>query len=394
VPSGAARDELLAPYTSLRVGGPAARLTVVRSDAQLVAALAGCERRDARSLLLLGGGTNVVVADGGFGGDVLVLDGGRIEQRDVGRDEVEFVVDAGASWDEFVAGTVRAGCAGVELLSGIPGRAGAAPIQNIAAYGQQVCDVITSIDVIDRETLAVDVVRADDARFGFRTSRFKHDWRDRFVVARLRLRLPRASAAPPEPSTYGDIERYFARSGGTPTDVADRRRAVLAVRKMKSMVLDPDDPDARSAGSFFLNPLVPAALADELVRAFASAGLDVEYLEGRRRPAEGWRRIPAAFVLRYSGFNAGDRWGPVKLSDKHVLAITTTDGATATDVWMLANHLRERAFEATGIELEYEPTFIGNFPEYDPTVFAKRYRYTRAAQPEPAWLAHQRADRA
>ena len=214
----------------------------------------------------------------------------------MGESEVELVVDAGVEWDDFVAQAVEMGCRGVEMMSGIPGRVGAAPLQNIAAYGQQVCDVIEAVGVIDRQTLEESGLGVDECEFGFRTSRFKRDWRDRFVVTHVRFRLPLASSSPPKPSTYVDVERYFERTGLSPTDLAARRQAVLDIRRSKSMVLDPDDPMTRSVGSFFVNPEVPVELARELTERFKTMGLRVQYLEGkakaapRRRVASGSRR--------------------------------------------------------------------------------------------------------
>ena len=307
--------------------------------------------------------------------------------------EVEFVVDAGVEWDHFVAQAVGMGCGGVEMMSGIPGRIGAAPLQNIAAYGQQVCDVIESVGVIDRQTLEEQELSVDECEFGFRTSRFKRDWRDRFVVTHVRFHLPSAEASPPKPSTYVDVERYFERTGLSPTDLGARRQAVLDIRRSKSMVLDPDDPMTRSVGSFFVNPEVPIKLARELTERFKTIGLRVQYLEGKAKTApDGSRqRVPAAHLLRSSGFRPGDRWGPVGLSERHVLALVTHDGATASDVWQVANFLRQRVLESTGVELQNEAVFIGEFPDFDLDAFLARYDYRRASAEEPEWLAGYRS---
>ncbi|MEA2704150.1 MAG: UDP-MurNAc hydroxylase [Actinomycetota bacterium] len=383
----------LAGLTSLRVGGPAGRLRKAANRAEIVAALRDIPERDAASLLVLGGGTNVVISDEGFPGTVLVIEGGDVESRPVGDAEVEFVVDAGVDWDGFVAQAVGAGCRGVEMLSGIPGRVGAAPLQNIAAYGQQVCDVIEAVGVIDRETLEERELGVDECGFGFRTSRFKREWRDRFVVTHVRFRLPLAAASPAEPSTYVDVERYFERTGLPPTDITARRRAVLEIRRSKSMVLDPADPMTRSVGSFFVNPEVPVELARALTERFRTMGLRVQYLEGRSKvtPDGSRQRIPAAHLLRFSGFRPGDRWGPVGLSERHVLALVTYDGATASDVWQVANFLRERVLAATGVSLDNEAVFIGDFPEFDVDAFLVRYEYRRASAEEPEWLAGYRS---
>jgi UDP-N-acetylmuramate dehydrogenase len=384
-------DVQLRDLTSLRVGGPAGRLVTASGRRELLDALAALTPAERADLLVLGGGSNLVVADAGVAGVVLRLDGGQVDVRRA-PDGIELDVDAGVGWDDLVAQTVELGGTGLEMMSGIPGRVGAAPIQNIAAYGQQVCDATTSVEVVDRATLEVHDLAADECGFGFRTSRFKGEWRDRFVIARVRLRLADATVAPPAPSTYVDIETHFARSGGDPTDVAARRAAVLATRRTKSMVLDPDDPLTSSAGSFFVNPTVPAALADELAERFGTQRLRVQYLEGAATggapaPASATRRIPAAHLLRAAGFNAGDAWGTVQLSDKHVLALVTRPGATALDVWNVGSFVRHQVERTTGVALAFEPVFVGAFPPFDLERFLAAYAYEPASGEEPAWLA-------
>ena len=344
------------------------------------------------SLLVLGGGTNVVIADEGFAGTVLLIEGGTIEVRPLNSREVEWLVGAGVGWDDFVAETVDMGCGGIEMMSGIPGRVGATPLQNVAAYGQQVCDVIESVGVVDRITLESCELTVADCEFGFRTSRFKRDWRDRFVITHVRFRLTSAAATRTEPSTYVDLEKYFLRTGLSPTDLGARRQAVLDIRRSKSMLLDPDDPLSRSVGSFFVNPEVPIDLARELTLRFKTMGLRVQYLEGRASSAADGtlQRIPAAHVLRFSGFNPGDRWGSVGLSDRHVLALVTYEGATAADVWQVANYLRHRVLEVTGVLLDNEAVFVGAFPPFDLERFSATYHYQRAAAEEPEWLTSYR----
>ncbi len=338
-----------ADLTTLRVGGPAVNLVRSRRREELIGNFMGA---DPASTFLLSGGSNVVVSDEGWPGTTLLIQGGATGRRIVeGGAAVEFTVDAGVTWDDLVASSVEAGATGIELLSGIPGSVGAAPVQNVAAYGQQVCDAIVAVGTFDRTTFTVAELDAEACGFGYRTSNFKTVWRGTKVITHVVLRLPLASATPPAPSTYGDLVRWFAANGGDPGDVATRRRAVLAVRAAKSMVLADTDPMSRSAGSFFMNPVVPAGDADTLIERFTSQGLDVQYLEGQRKaaPDATTRRVPAALVLRAAGFNPGDRWGPVQLSDKHVLAIVTHDGATADDVWQLSHLVRQRVVAETVI---------------------------------------------
>jgi UDP-N-acetylmuramate dehydrogenase len=378
----------LAPLTTLGVGGPAHRFFAIRRREEIVSAFAVADLRG-EPLWLLGGGSNVVIADAGLPGTVVQILGGSIGKRLIGDEAIEWTVDAGVAWDDFVTATVEAGATGVELLSGIPGTVGAAPVQNVAAYGQQVCDVITAVGVYDRDSGQTGEVPPEACGFGFRTSRFKHgDWAGRAGITHVRLRLPLAAASPPVASTYGDLVRWFDANGGDPTDVATRREATLAVRRRKSMVIDPADPMSRSAGSFFVNPEVPAGTADELIDRFARDGLDVQYLEGRRAadPGAQVRRIPAALLLRAAGFRPGDSWGTVQLSDHHVLAIVARDGATADDIWQLSWLIRGRVEAETGIELQPEPQFLGEFADADPTAFEASHLFSPGAAGEPAWL--------
>lgn len=378
----------LAELTTLRVGGPAEHLAKAARREDIVGALLMAASRGEQRVLVLGGGSNVVVSDAGLPGTTLHVTGGATGKRRGRDDTVEFTVDAGVHWDDLVRATIEVGAGGIELLSGIPGTVGAAPVQNVAAYGQQVCDVIEAVGTYDMATATLSERPPGECGFGYRTSRFKDDWLDHMVITHVRFRLPLAAAHRPDPPTYGDLVRHFDTNGGDPTDLDDRRSAVLAVRGAKSMVLDASDPMTRSAGSFFMNPQVPATLADDLIERFAARGLDVQYLEGQRaaHPDASTRRVPAALVLRAAGFHPGDQWGPVQLSDKHVLAIVTHDGATADDVWQLSHLIRARVAEATGVELHPEARFVGEFAEPNPTGFSARHPFTPGTDVDPGWL--------
>lgn len=371
--------------TTLQVGGPAATLVQSRRREELIGNMVGSNPADT---LIIGAGSNIVVSDQGWPGTTLRIAGGAIGHRFINdQTAVEFTVDAGVTWDAFVEATIAVGATGVELLSGIPGTVGAAPVQNIAAYGQQVSTVIHSVSVFDRATLQLDTLAGDACGFGYRTSAFKTDWAQTKVITHVAFRLDLAAHRPPEASSYGDLAGWFAERGDDPCDVAARRRGVLAVRRSKSMVLDPTDPMSRSAGSFFMNPMVDAAFADSLIDTFAAKGLSVTYLEGQRaqHPDDTARRVPAALVLRAAGFNPGDRWGPVQLSDHHVLAIVTHDGATADDVWQLSHLIRTRVTQETGVTLTPEVRFVGAFNDPEPTAFTARHPFT-AGTSQPDWL--------
>jgi UDP-N-acetylmuramate dehydrogenase len=374
-----------ADLTSLRVGGPIGRLERVTDAEALVGALQRVDDRDPSHLLVLGGGTNVIVSDDGFPGTVVVVSGGHIAS-DAHSDHVDFTADAGVDWDHFVQATLDAGCSGAEMMSGIPGTVGAAPMQNIAAYGQQVADIITAVEVIDRASLARRWIAAEACDFRFRSSRFKDAWPDIPVTARVRFRLPTAQSSEVLPSTYIDVVKYFERTGESPVDLHARRRAVLTSRGTKSMLLDDSDPLARSVGSFFVNPTVPVALAEQLADRYRTRDLRVNYLESRSEQREGMRRVPAAHVMRAAGFRPGDSWGPVRLSDKHLLALVACDGATATDVWRIGHYLRERVHTATDVLLNFEATFIGTFPDAAVDAVTDDYVFVPGPDHEPQWL--------
>lgn len=389
---GAGSAVVLARFTSLQVGGPAPAVFEAGDPEGIRAVLTEVGADHATSLTVLGGGTNVIISDDGLAGPVLRVAGGSIEWSDLGDGIVEATVDAGVDWDRFVEASVDRDLTGVELMSGIPGSVGASPIQNIGAYGQQVADVIDRVEAIDRADLSATTLPAAACGFGFRHSRFKAEWRDRYVVTRVHLRLRSARANPPTPSTYVDIARHFEGTDTSPTDVTARRDAVLATRRTKSMLLDPADPDARSVGSFFINPTVPTALAVELATRFRTLGLPVHYLEGHGEVPPERTRIPAAHVLRASGFHPGDSWGPVGLSSKHVLAMVTRPGATATDVWNVGHAIRSQVRTATGVDLNFEATFVGEFPPFDATRFDTEYPYVAAPDVEPDWLKSYRSN--
>lgn len=382
----------LASLTTLGVGGGAQRFFSIRRREEVIATFAVADLRG-EPVTVLGGGSNVVVSDAGLDGTVVQISGGATGVRHIGDDVIEFTVDAGVNWDTFVAATVDAGAAGFELLSGIPGTVGAAPVQNIAAYGQQVCDGIAGIGVYDRHSGLIGEVPPSECGFGYRTSRFKDgDWTGRATITHVRFRLQRAASNPPPPPTYGDLQRWFEASGADSSDLATRRAATLAVRRAKSMVLDADDPMSRSAGSFFMNPTVPSAVADDLIETFAHDGLNVTYLEGQRQnnPDDLTRRIPAALLLVQAGFRPGDTWGPVQLSTKHVLAIVARNGASADDIWQLSWLIRKRVEAESGVTLHCEPQFLGEFADVDAAGFEARHDFTPGHDAQPDWIRSHR----
>jgi UDP-N-acetylmuramate dehydrogenase len=336
----------LAPLSTLGVGG-AARWYTCADTAADVALGHRWSRERGIPLLVLGGGSNLVIADEGFEGLVMHVGirGLHFEPADQG---TRIVSGAGEPWDRLAAAAVERGLAGVECLSGIPGTVGGTPIQNVGAYGQEVGDTIEEVEVFDRVSAEMRVLSAAECQFDYRMSRFKRDDRDRFVVCGVTFLL---SEGPPTP-TYPDIVRYLESASVTSPTVADVRRAVVEVRRRKGMVIDPADADTRSVGSFFMNPVVEAADRDRLASAagveppgFVMAGSHV--------------KIPAAWLIERAGFRRGDRDGRVAISSKHTLALVNLGGATARDVLRLAVRIKRAVVERFGVWLRPEPVFMG-----------------------------------
>jgi UDP-N-acetylmuramate dehydrogenase len=300
-------------------------------------------------LLLLAGGSNVVIADAGFDGLVL-----RIATRGTGRRSedgaVRLSVAAGESWDELVAGAVADGLVGVECLAGIPGSVGATPIQNVGAYGQEVSETIASVRVLDRRAGEVLQLAPEECGFGYRTSAFKRAPGERVVLA-VEFVLPRADRS--APVRYGELARALGVELGASAPAAAVRDAVLELRRGKGMVLDAADPDSVSAGSFFTNPILPAE--------------DFEALErraGERPPAfpepDGRVKTSAAWLVERAGFRRGYGDGRAGISSKHTLALVNRGGATAAELVALAREIAAGVQRHFGVELVPEPVFVGH----------------------------------
>lgn len=341
-PVSCRRDVPLATLTTLEVGGPARFVADDLTPEDAITLVTAAD--DAGVLVLpLGGGSNVLAADAGFPGVVVRLAGGPWSATQMG-DQVELVVPAGTSWDTLVAQTVAEGWAGLECLSGIPGCVGAAPIQNIGAYGQEAADTLVAVEVWDRHRRERCWIPAAACGFGYRQSRFKSADAGRFLVLAVRLRL---TIGGPPTLRYAELAQHLA---GTTPGLAQVREAVLAIRRRKSMVYDPTDENHRSAGSFFLNPVVPAAVADVLSAADPSMP---------RWPAEGGIKLSAAWLIEHAGLSRGHGVGRVGLSTRHTLALVNRGGATAGEVWALADEVCQKVRASFGIGLEPEPVRVG-----------------------------------
>lgn len=338
-------DVPLADLTTLRLGGPARRLVTVTTEGQLCAAVRDADAAG-EPVLVLGGGSNVVVSDAGFDGTVVhvATHGIRVESDD-DCSGATVAVAAGEPWDDVVAYAVAAGWAGVEALSGIPGSTGATPVQNVGAYGQEVSDVVARVRTWDREAGAVRTFAAPDCAFGYRDSRFRGT--DRWVVLEVVFQLAHGDLGPPV--RYAELARRLGVEPGGRAPLAEVRDAVLALRRGKGMVLDPPDPDTWSAGSFFTNPLLDT---DAAARLPADAP--------RWPQADGRVKTSAAWLIEHAGFARGHPGaGPVSLSTKHTLALTNRGGARTQDLVALAREVRDGVADHFGVVLTAEPVLVG-----------------------------------
>jgi UDP-N-acetylmuramate dehydrogenase len=320
----------LADLTTLRVGGPAELVVEATTEAELVSAV-----REHPEAFVLGGGSNVVMPDAGLPEVVLVRTRGLTWEGD----EVE--VQAGEDWDALVAATLSEGRVGLEALSGIPGTVGAAPIQNIGAYGAEIASVVVSVRVLDRRTGSVEEWGPQACGFRYRHSAFKAE-PGRWVVLAVRLRLPRGTQS--AEVRYAELARVLGVELGATAIASDVREAVLSLRRGKGMVLDPADPDSVSAGSFFTNPVVEAAPEGAPSWPDPSGGV----------------KVSAAWLIEQAGFAKGWGDGPAGLSHKHTLALVNRGGATAEELLDVARAVRDGVRARFGITLVPEPVVVGN----------------------------------
>jgi UDP-N-acetylmuramate dehydrogenase len=349
----------LSELTTLRLGGPPARLVSIEDDEALLEAVRAADTAGpgAEALLLLAGGSNVVVADAGFDGTVLRVLTRGVEVARMGDGRIRLDVAAGENWDALVAACVADGLAGVEALSGIPGSVGATPIQNVGAYGQEVADVIVGVRALDRASGRLHDLDTEECLFDYRSSAFKRD-PDRWVVLGVSFALEPAGVS--EPIRYAELAARLDIALEDRAPVAEVREAVLALRRGKGMVLDPDDPDTVSAGSFFTNPILRA-------RDFeAFAGRAAERLGADATPP-GWPvesrsvKTSAAWLIERAGFRRGyGDPGGIAISSKHTLALTNRGAGTTEELVALAREIAAGVDAAFGVALVPEPVFVGH----------------------------------
>ncbi|MFD5447602.1 UDP-N-acetylmuramate dehydrogenase [Streptomyces sp. NPDC003470] len=343
-------DAPLAPLTTFRLGGPATRLITATTDAEVIAAVREADDTGT-PLLLIGGGSNLVIGDKGFDGTAL-----HIATRGLSLDGTTLELAAGEVWTDAVARTVEAGLAGIECLAGIPGSAGATPIQNVGAYGQEVSSTITEVIAYDRRNRDTVTLANADCAFAYRHSRFKAE-PDRYVVLRVRFALEDAGGLS-APLRYAETARALGVEPGGRVPLAAARETVLRLRAGKGMVLDPEDHDTWSAGSFFTNPI----LTDAEFAAFR-ARVDERLGAGVEPPAfpagEGRVKTSAAWLIDKAGFTKGYGAGPARISTKHTLALTNRGEATTEDLLALAREVVAGVHEAFGVTLVNEPVTVG-----------------------------------
>jgi UDP-N-acetylmuramate dehydrogenase len=339
----------LAPYTTFRIGGPARWFAEAASEDDIAAGIAFAVERQL-PLFVLGGGSNLLVSDSGFPGLVL-----RIALRGISSSQqngrVIVSAAAGEDWDGLVAYAVAMDCAGVECLSGIPGTVGGTPVQNVGAYGQEVSQTIVTVRAFDRKTAQFVDLAASACGFSYRRSLFNTTQRDRYVVSRVEYALNEHG---PANFAYADLARHFvARNVLSPT-LLEVRDAVRSIRAQKGMLLMPDDPDCRSAGSFFKNPIVPVAALDSLAQE-----LGVERQRIPAYPAQDSEvKLSAAWLIERAGFPKGYVLGKAGISSRHTLALINRGGASAAEIIALRDRIAETVASRFAIRLEPEPVWL------------------------------------
>ena len=329
-------------YTSLRVGGPAKRIVNVATEAEIIAAI---EEAGDSQILIIGGGSNVLIADSGFEGTVIHIANNQAESEVDACSGATLTIGAGENWDDFVATTITRGFAGLETLSGIPGTVGAAPIQNIGAYGHEVSEFITRVRTYDRENKAIKTFTNAECEFEYRSSHFKKH-PGRYVVLSVQFQIRSGEVS--TPITYAELAKKLGIAVGEKAPVIDTRKAVMELRAAKGMLLNPDDKDSWSAGSFFTNPIVSVEIASALPEGAPKWPM-----------SDGRIKTSAAWLIENSGINKGHAHGGAMVSTKHVLALTNSGSATAEEIAQLAREVRKSVQEKFAITLEPEVNLVG-----------------------------------
>ena len=344
--------EVLAPMTTMGIGGEARYLARCQSVGQIRTSLEWATNKGLR-VQPLGGGSNTLFDDGGFDGLVMKIELRGVSLRDEGDNHVAVSAASGEDWDALVVRCIAADLTGIECLSGIPGLVGATPMQNVGAYGQDVAQTIVAVRALDRHNLEVVEFTNPQCGFCYRSSRFKNEDRDRYIITEVRFNMVRKA----EPQLrYLELQRRIAARGGLaelePGAEASTavRAAVIALRREKSMVVDASDPNSRSMGSFFLNPVLTAAQVAALAERCGDAQMPVF-------EAEGGHKVPAAWLVEQAGFHKGYTLGGAAISDHHALAIVHRGGGSR-DVLRLADEIQQGVRTRLGVCLQREPVIV------------------------------------
>ena len=332
----------LSNYTSLRVGGSAGKFIEVSTESEIISAI---ESAGDKPILIMGAGTNMLVSDAGFDGTVIRISNNNLESEIDACSGATLKIGAGENWDHFVATTISRGFAGLETLSGLPGTVGAAPIQNIGAYGHEASEFITRVRTYDRKEKKLTTFTNSECGFSYRSSRFKTE-KDRYVILDVSFQLRIGEET--TPIIYAELAEALGIKGGEKAPVVKTRKVTLELRSKKGMLLNPADRDSWSAGSFFTNPIVDAEIAAQLPA------------DAPRWPqADGRIKTSAAWLMENAGVHKGDSIQGARISTKHVLALTNAGNATAADIATLARNAQIKVKEVFGITLEPEVNLIG-----------------------------------
>jgi len=343
----------LADYTTIRLGGPARSFIRAGTEEELIEAVRAADA-SGEPVLILGGGSNLVVADEGFAGTVVQV---ATHGFGRGREPGLVTVAAGEEWDAIVARTVAEGLAGLEPLSGIPGRVGATPIQNVGAYGREVAETITQVRAFDRHTGKILTIPNEQCGFGYRTSHFKVAGAGRYVVLSVTFKL--AVQARSVPVRYAELAATLGVEVGAAVESTEVRIAVIELRQRKGMVIDQADPDTRSVGSFFVNPVLDAATLAGLEQA-ARAKCGENTRVPRFDAGDGRVKVPAAWLIERAGFSKGYHPGDgARISSKHTLALVNAGSASTDELMALAAEIRDGVQDVFGVSLTPEPVLVG-----------------------------------
>jgi len=336
--------EALSNFTTLKVGGPAQKIVHAHTEDELVEFVKTADKAG-EQVLILGGGSNLLISDAGFAGTVIRVEskGNALDYDACSGGMIE--VSAGEDWDKFVALTIEKGFADLESLSGIPGTIGGAPIQNIGAYGHEVSETIARVKAYDRTKGEITTFTNEQCRFSYRNSVFKAE-ADRYVILNVTFQLRKGEQS--LPITYAELAKFLAINIGDRAPVVEVRKAVLQLRGRKGMLIDAGDVNSNSAGSFFINPILNKEIADKLPA------------DAPRWPqTDGRVKTSAAWLMEHAGVSKGEKLAGAQISSKHVLALTNSGDATASDIVELAKMARAKVFEKFGVKLEAEVQLVG-----------------------------------